>query len=343
MMTTGSIRSPRRAAGLAWMALVLAFTAPDAHAGAWVKQPGETYAKLSGGAFFSDGIFDINGTLVPDPALEYGNAAAYAYLEDIIRAELGALFPGQKVVSAAAFRISRDAEMELDDEGGGNYLENLEGELRKRRQARVVRLEVEDGVSEALLAVLQERLGAAPDDVYRVKGPLDIRALFPLVELPALEDLRDAPLKPLPTLDEREQQDLFAPVRIADYMLDKDRLFARIVLDDEEFKLYDQVYARLAMDAPTPDLVVFLQAPVDILLQRIDKRGIAYEKYIDAAYLERLGDAYTRYFHQYTASPLLIVNTAEIDPANNSRDFDDLYETIRQTTSGRHYVNPVRR
>jgi len=140
-----------------------------------------------------------------------------------------------------------------------------------------------------------------------------------------------------------QQQDLFAPLRIADYMLDKDRLFARIVLDDEEFKLYDQVYVRLAMDAPTPDLVVFLQAPVDILLQRIDKRGIAYEKYIDAAYLERLGEAYTRYFHQYTASPLLIVNTAEIDPANNSRDFDDLFETIRSTQSGRHYVNPVRR
>jgi deoxyguanosine kinase len=143
-------------------------------------------------------------------------------------------------------------------------------------------------------------------------------------------------------LAELRQHDLFAQVRIADYMLEKDRLFARIVLDDEEFKLYEQVYARLAMDAPTPDLVVFLHAPVDILLQRIDRRGIPFEKYIDAAYLERLGDAYTRYFHQYTASPLLIVNTAEIDPANNSRDFEDLFETIRRTTSGRHYVNPLR-
>ena len=144
-------------------------------------------------------------------------------------------------------------------------------------------------------------------------------------------------------LSDLRQQDLFAPLRVADYMLDKDRLFARIVLDDEEYKLYEQVYARLAMDAPAPDLVVFLQAPVDILLQRIDRRGIQYEKYIDAAYLERLGEAYNRYFHQYSASPLLIVNTADIDPANNSRDFDDLFETIRTTTSGRHYVNPVRR
>lgn len=144
-------------------------------------------------------------------------------------------------------------------------------------------------------------------------------------------------------LAELRQQDLFAPLRVADYLLDKDRLFARVVLDDEEYRLYEQVYARLALDAPQPDLVVFLQAPVEALLQRIDKRGIPFEKYIDAAYLERLGDAYTRFFHQYAASPLLIVNTAEIDPANNSRDFDDLFDTIRRTTSGRHYVNPVRR
>src|SRR5688500_2422827 len=143
-------------------------------------------------------------------------------------------------------------------------------------------------------------------------------------------------------LSDLRQHDLFAQVRVADYMLDKDRLFARIVLDDEEFKLYDQVYSRLAIDAPVPDLVVFLQAPVDILLQRIDKRGIPYEKYIDAAYLERLGEAYTRYFHQYTASPLLIVNTAEIDPANNARDVADLVETSGRTTSGRHYVNALR-
>jgi deoxyadenosine/deoxycytidine kinase len=115
---------------------------------------------------------------------------------------------------------------------------------------------------------------------------------------------------------------------------------ARQLAELRQHDLFAQV--RLAMDAPVPDLVVFLQAPVDVLLQRIDRRGIPYEKYIDAAYLERLGEAYTRYFHQYTASPLLIVNTAEIDPANNSRDFEDLFETIRSTTSGRHYLNPMR-
>ncbi|MCG3173458.1 MAG: hypothetical protein GMKNLPBB_01655 [Myxococcota bacterium] len=119
MMTTGSIRSPRRAAGLAWMALVLAFTAPDAHAGAWVKQPGETYAKLSGGAFFSDGIFDINGTLVPDPALEYGNAAAYAYLEMglLPRVALGLSLPwfaARNTLNGGGVRFNRRGAGDLD-------------------------------------------------------------------------------------------------------------------------------------------------------------------------------------------------------------------------------------
>jgi deoxyadenosine/deoxycytidine kinase len=84
-------------------------------------------------------------------------------------------------------------------------------------------------------------------------------------------------------LQELRQQDMFAPVRVADYLLDKDRLFARITLDDEEYALYEQVYARLSLDAPRPDLVVFLQAPVDVLLERIARRGIRYEKYIEAS------------------------------------------------------------
>jgi deoxyadenosine/deoxycytidine kinase len=143
-------------------------------------------------------------------------------------------------------------------------------------------------------------------------------------------------------LQELRQQDMFAPVRIADYMLDKDRLFARITLDDEEYALYEQVYGRLSLDAPSPDLVVFLQAPVDVLMERIARRGIRYEKYIEREYLERLTDAYTRYFHQYTASPLLIVNAAVIDPASDSRDFEELFEAIRRTRRGRHYLNPLK-
>ena len=143
-------------------------------------------------------------------------------------------------------------------------------------------------------------------------------------------------------LQELRQQDMFAPVRVADYLLDKDRLFARITLDDEEYALYEQVYGRLSLDAPRPDLVVFLQAPVEILLERIARRGIRYEKYIEREYLERLIDAYTRYFHQYTDSPLLIVNAATIDPVTDSRDFEELFEAIRRTQRGRHYFNPLK-
>jgi len=143
-------------------------------------------------------------------------------------------------------------------------------------------------------------------------------------------------------LQELRQQDMFAPVRVSDYMLDKDRLFARMTLDDEEYALYEQVYGRLSLDAPRPDLVVFLQAPVDVLMERIARRGIRYEKHIEPAYLEKLIDAYTRYFHQYSASPLLIVNAAAIDPVSDSRDFEELFEAIRRTQRGRHYFNPLK-
>lgn len=143
-------------------------------------------------------------------------------------------------------------------------------------------------------------------------------------------------------LAELRQQDMFAPIRVGDYLLDKDRLFARITLEDDEYALYEQVYGRISLDAPRPDLVVFLQAPVDTLLERIARRGIRYEKYIGADYLQQLVDAYTRFFHQYSASPLLIVNAAEIDPVGDSRDFEELFEAIRRTRSGRHFFNPVK-
>ena len=93
------------------------------------------------------------------------------------------------------------------------------------------------------------------------------------------------------------QHDLFETVRVADYLLDKDRLFARLTLDDEEFALYEQVYARLAIDAPAPDLVVYLQAPVDVLLERIARRGIRYEQQHRArATWSGSQEAYARFF-----------------------------------------------
>lgn len=138
------------------------------------------------------------------------------------------------------------------------------------------------------------------------------------------------------------QHDLFAPVRVADYLLAKDRLFARITLDEDEFGLYEQVHAKLAIEAPKPDLVVYLQAPVNVLLERIARRGIAYENLIDAPYLERLNEAYARFFHEYEDSPLLIVNAASIDPVNNAADYEELLAAINRMSRGRLYYNPLR-
>jgi deoxyguanosine kinase len=138
------------------------------------------------------------------------------------------------------------------------------------------------------------------------------------------------------------QQDMFAPLRVADYLLEKDRLFARVTLDDAEFGLYEQVYAKLDVQAPKPDLVVYLQAPVDVLLERIAKRGIRYEQQIERAYLERLNEAYARFFHEFEAAPLLIVNAASIDPINNQADYDELLAAIQRMKRGRLYYNPLR-
>ena len=138
------------------------------------------------------------------------------------------------------------------------------------------------------------------------------------------------------------QADLFAPVRIADYLLEKDRLFARVTLDEAEYGLYEQLYTRLDIQVPKPDLVVYLQAPVDVLLERIARRGVAHERYIDRGYLERLNEAYARFFHEFDAAPLLIVNAASIDPINNQRDYDELLAAIGRMSRGRLYYNPLR-
>jgi len=139
-----------------------------------------------------------------------------------------------------------------------------------------------------------------------------------------------------------KQADLFAPVRVTDYLLEKDRLFARVTLDDAEYALYEQVYARLDIQVPRPDLVVYLQAPVDVLLERIARRGVDYEQYIDRGYLERLNEAYARFFHEFDAAPLLIVNAGSIDPIANQHDYEELLAAIRRMNRGRLYYNPLR-
>ena len=138
------------------------------------------------------------------------------------------------------------------------------------------------------------------------------------------------------------QSDIFQPVRVSDFLLDKDRLFAELTLDADELNLYQQVYDKLALDAPDPDLVVYLQAPVETLMGRIGRRGIAYEQSIEKSYLERLSDAYTRFFYDWHRSPLLIVNTADINPIDDDRDFELLFQEICKVKSGRHFFNPGR-
>ncbi|MEM1263386.1 MAG: deoxynucleoside kinase [Pseudomonadota bacterium] len=144
-------------------------------------------------------------------------------------------------------------------------------------------------------------------------------------------------------LETLKQTDLFRSMRIADFMIDKDRLFASITLDSEEFALYEKIHEKLAIDQPAVDLVVYLQAPVDVLMARIARRGIDYEALIDRAYLERLSEAYARFFYEYDESPLLIVNASSIDPVHNPEDFADLVAQIEATQSGRHFFNPVAR
>jgi deoxyguanosine kinase len=142
-------------------------------------------------------------------------------------------------------------------------------------------------------------------------------------------------------LEDLRQSDLFSPVRIADFHFAKDRLFAEINLDREEMALYDQICAKLDVEVPVPDLMIYLQASVDSLLQRITRRGIPYERTIDRRYLEQLAEAYARYFHQYDEGPLLIVNASSIDPVHNDTDYEQLYRQIRRIPGGRHFFNPA--
>ena len=137
------------------------------------------------------------------------------------------------------------------------------------------------------------------------------------------------------------QADIFEPARVTDFLIEKDPLFARINLDRDEYQLYDKVYKRLTIDAPKPDLVVYLQASTDVLLSRIENRGLAIERNIDRGYLERLNEVYSEFFLYYDDAPLLIVNASEIDLANNAADYKDLVNYLLDIRSGRHYFNPT--
>lgn len=142
-------------------------------------------------------------------------------------------------------------------------------------------------------------------------------------------------------LSELRQSDLFRPVYVADFLIEKDRLFAELTLDSDELQLYQQVYDHLTIEVAKPDLVIYLQAPVTTLLDRIQKRGITYEQRIEVAYLQNLIDSYTRFFYNYQNAPLLIVNSAQVNFVDNERDFLQLVQQISKTHNGRHYYNPI--
>jgi deoxyadenosine/deoxycytidine kinase len=135
------------------------------------------------------------------------------------------------------------------------------------------------------------------------------------------------------------QLDMFERPTVADFLLDKDPLFARINLRDEEYVLYDKVYTHLKPQTPTPDLVIYLQAPVDTLVERVHRRGLAFEQSISAEYLARLADAYTRYFYRYSEAPLLIVNSERLNFVDDRTHVDLLLERIGHMRGQREFFN----
>ncbi len=135
------------------------------------------------------------------------------------------------------------------------------------------------------------------------------------------------------------QGDLFRAGTVSDFLIDKDMLFARMNLDDDEFELYQKVYADLAPQAPTPDLVIYLQAPIDALQERVRRRGVEYERSMDAAYLQRLANSYSEFFHRYDAAPLLIVNTTNLNFAQSEADFELLLERIEKMRGPREFFS----
>ena len=142
-------------------------------------------------------------------------------------------------------------------------------------------------------------------------------------------------------IQDLRQADIFEPVRVADFLIEKDPLFARINLDREEYQLYEKVYQQLTIDAPKPDLVIYLQASTDVLLSRIDNRAKRYEQGIQRDYLEQLNEVYSEFFLYYDEAPLLIVNASEIDLANDPADYLQLVDYLLDIRSGRHYFNPT--
>jgi len=136
------------------------------------------------------------------------------------------------------------------------------------------------------------------------------------------------------------QQDLFAQATVTDYLLAKDRIFARLNLDPDELVLYEGVYRLLDGQLAKPDLVVYLRARVEVLAERLRKRNRTFERHIGVEYLERVSAAYRDFFFYYDETPLLVVDSTEIDFVADPGDLEDLLREIDRTGAGSHYYVP---
>ena len=135
------------------------------------------------------------------------------------------------------------------------------------------------------------------------------------------------------------QIDMFARPTVADFLFDKDPLFARLTLSDDEFALYDKIYTHQKPQTPTPDLVVYLQAPVDTLVERVHRRGVEFERQMPKTYLAKLADAYARFFYSYDDAPLLIVNSERLNFADKPSHLELLVSRIEGMRSRREFFN----
>lgn len=137
------------------------------------------------------------------------------------------------------------------------------------------------------------------------------------------------------------QQDLFSQVTVSDYLFAKDRIFASITLDPNELALYERIYQHLGPRVMKPDLVIYLQARLEVLLARIKKRGRDFERKFDADYLAELSRTYNDFFHRYDETPLLVINTSDIDFVDSEDDFEELIRAIAATRRGTQYYQPL--
>ncbi len=192
-------------------------------------------------------IVQVPAVLTRLVRLADAQGVSFVLLEEIIRAHLSDLFPGQAVVEARIIRLARDAEMEFDDEGGRTHLEVVERELRRRRRSDVVRLEIEASASPDLVALLREQLDVRSEDIYLVAGPLDLRVLMALADVPGFERLRDTPLPPVASPLSDAHADIFGA------------LDERDVLLHHPYESYDSVSAFIARAADDPDVLAIKQ------------------------------------------------------------------------------------